>query len=153
MGNKKLESKPNEPKKDGYRVVTYTRHSFPPELKNLIIANFLNSLRYGNDLFKLIDNDAYYKAYGQYVEGLLNKINMRVNVALLDDDSALGWCLYDFQEPSDVLHYVWIKKEARRQGICKALLPESFDTFTHITNKGMNIWVNKYPESRFNPFA
>lgn len=153
MGDKNLDPRPDEPEKSGYKVITYSKFTFPSDYKNLVIAPFLNSLRYGNDLFKLIDNDSYYKAYGTYVESLLNKINMRVNIAILNDGSVLGWCLYDETTAGDILHYVWVKKEARRQGICQALLPKSFDTFTHITNKGMNIWNNHYKTARFNPFA
>lgn len=151
MGNKTLESEANEFEKNSYKIITFTSKTLPSDHKNIIIAPFLNSLRYGNDLFKLIDKDSYYDSYGKYIEALLNKINVRITIAMLDDDSILGWCLWDWVEPNNILHYVWVKKEARRQGICKAILPE-FDMFTHITNVGINIWT-KNPEWRFNPFA
>jgi len=109
----------------------------------------LNSLRYGNDLFKLIDQDAYYKNYGNYISALLARPEMKVKLAVLNDDTVLGWSLY----MNKTVHYVWVKSEVRRQGIGKSLLPNEFDTISHITNKGINIWINKYPKVRFDPFA
>lgn len=151
MGDKELESKPDEPKEDGYKVITYTNKTFPCDFRNLIIAPFLNSLRYGNDLFKLIDKEGYYLAYGKYIDSLLNKSNIRMTLAILEDGSVLGWCLWEWSEPTNIVHYVWVKKEARRNGICKSLLPLEFGVITHITNKGLTLW-NKYPDARLNPF-
>lgn len=147
MGNQKLELTTNEPQ-ERYRLVPYKGTIIPSDLRNLIIAPFLNSLRYGNDLFKLIDKDAYYLAYGKYIELLLQRPDTQVKFAILNDDTVLGWCLTE----EKILHYIWVKKEVRRQGIARALLPHKFDTISHITNKGINIWAKHYPEVRFNPF-
>lgn len=147
MGSQALESTSNEDQ-EIYRIVTYPASKAFIEFESLIMASFLNSLRYGNDLFKLIERDAYYKNYKIYVESLLKRPTSMVRCALLDDNTALGWCLYQ----DKTLHYVWIKKEVRRQGIGKSLLPKEFDTISHITNVGINIWVNKYKDVRFNPY-
>ena len=73
-GIKKLELKANEPEeKDFYRIIPYPSLEMPQEYRNLVIAPFLNSLRYGNDLFKLIDKDSYYLTYPKYIELLLQK--------------------------------------------------------------------------------
>lgn len=130
--------------------MTRVTQDLPEEYKNVILAPFLNSLRYGNDMFKLIDKESYYSAYSKYINLLLQKPTTRVNFAQLKDDTVLGWCLY---ETSNILHYTWVKKEVRRQGIGRAILPKEFDTITHITNKGLNIWINKFPTVRLNPFA
>jgi hypothetical protein len=148
MGNQKLESTANEPQ-ERYRLISYKGSVIPSDLRNLIIAPFLNSLRYGNDLFKLIDKDAFYFSYGKFIDVLLQRPNASVKFAILDDETVLGWCMSE----QKILHYIWVKKEVRRQGIGKALMPKDFDTISHITNKGINIWVNYYPEKRFNPFA
>lgn len=137
------------PEEERYRLVTYYGNNIPPEFTNLIIAPFLNSLRYGNDLFKLIDKDAYYFSYSKYIESLLRRPHAIVRLAILNDMTVLGWCLAE----NKVIHYVWVKKEVRRQGIGQALLPKVFDTISHITNKGINIWVNHYPAVKFDPFA
>lgn len=145
MGNTDLDLKANE--SESYKVVSHHGNALPEEYRNVIIAPFLNSLRYGNDYFKLIDQDCYYTAYGKYIEGLLRC--SAINIAFLDDKTIIGWCLYNV----DIVHYVWVKSESRRQGVGRSLLPKDFKYFTHMTNKGINIWVNKFPEKGFNPFA
>lgn len=119
------------------------------DYKNLVLAPFLNSLRYGNDLFKLIDKDAYYASYTKYIETLLQRPDCLIKFAMLSDDTVLGWCL--FQDKT--VHYVWVKEHQRRQGIAGSLVPKNFEVITHITNKAINIWVNKFPEVRFDPWA
>ena len=147
MGHQILDTQTNE-SKESYKIRQYPASLLPEEFKNLIIAPFLNSLRYGNDLFKLIDKDIYYFTYGKYVESLLKRPLSIIKMAFLDDNTVLGWSLIE----SHTVHYVWVKKEVRRQGICNALLPKEFDKISHITNKGINIWVSKYPEVKFDPF-
>lgn len=147
VGHQEMESGSNE-SQERYRLDLYPGSQIPSDFRNLIIAPFLNSLRYGNDLFKLIDKDAYYFSYGRYIELLLQRPSTQVKFAILDDETVLGWCLTE----GKILHYVWVKKEVRRQGIARALMPKSFDTISHITNKGIHIWVNHYPGAKFDPF-
>lgn len=152
MGNKILEPERNESKgveSEGYKIITYPARNIPDDLKNLIIAPFLNSLRYGNDLFKLIDKDSYFFNYAKYIDLIINRPNTKASFAVLDDDTALGWSLFE----DKTLHYVWVKKEVRRNGIARALVPKDINTISHITNKAINIWANKMPGVRFDPFA
>jgi GNAT superfamily N-acetyltransferase len=148
MGNKILEPTTNE-SQERYRLILYPGSQLPQEYINLIKGPFKTSLRYGNDLYKLIDSDAYYKAYDKYIDLLLQRPLTQVKVAILNDDTIIGWRISE----NKTLHYLWVKKEVRRQGIGKELMPTEFDTITHITNKGINIWVNHYPNVKFNPFA
>lgn len=135
-------------KEEKYKIISYPAIELPKELLPLIIAPFLNSLRYGNDLFKLIDQEAYYEAYKRYIDSLLSRTFSVVRLAQLDDDTMLGWSLSE----NKTVHYVWVKKEARRQGIGKSLLPQDFDTMTHVTRVVLNIWPTKFPQVRLNPF-
>lgn len=149
MGNQILESETNEPKEvEHYKIIIHSGPKLPPEFKNLIIAPFLNSLRYGNDLFKLIDKESYYSAYSKYIEHLLDRATTTIYLAVLDDQTVLGWSMVGYK----TIHYIWVKKEVRRQGIGRSLLPKEFDTITHITNVALNIWASKFPNVRFNPF-
>lgn len=149
MGNQTLESKADELEETSYKIISYPAIQLPSEYRNLIIGPFLNSLRYGNDLFKLIDKESYYLNYARYVEHLLQRPKAIVKLSVLSDDTTLGWSLVE----DKTVHYVWVKKELRRQGIAKSLLPKEFTTISHITNKGINIWINKFPHVRFDPFA
>lgn len=147
MGVKELEPKTDEAN-EVYRLKVYPATSLPEDMRNLVIAPMLNSLRYGNDMFKLIDKAAYYNTYSKYVKILLSRPTCAVKMAILSDDTVLGWSLFE----GKTLHYVWVKKEVRRQGIGRSLLPEVFDTISHVTNVALNIWVHKYPEAKFDPF-
>lgn len=150
MGNQALELPPNEFEgiESSYQVKAYLAPSLPEEFINLIRAPFLNSLRYGNELFKLIDQKSYYSIYGRFIDSLLNRPKSIVRMALLKDKTVLGWSLSE----GETVHYVWVKKEVRRQGIAKAILPPNFTTISHITNQGMSLWNSKFPHVRFNPF-
>lgn len=147
MGLENLEPKGNG--SESYKIISHLGSNLPKEYTGLIRAPFLNSLRYGNDLFKLIDQDAFYSSYGNYINLLLERHKASIRMAILDDSTVLGWSMH---EP-DILHYVWVKKEVRRQGIGKALLPKEFSIITHVTNKGLVFWHNHFPKARFNPFA
>lgn len=151
MGSEELEPETEklEEIESSYRIVYHTGAKLPQEYKNLVVAPFLNSLRYGNDLYKLIDKDAYFLNYSKYIDLLLNRPMTIVKLAVLKDDTVLGWSLIEHK----TVHYVWIKKEVRRQGICRALLPKEFNVISHITHKAINIWVKHFPEVKFNPFA
>ena len=142
-------SKGDESSPASYEVIAYKALNIPSGFENVVKAPFLNSLRYGNDLFKLIDQESYYTAYGKYIDSLLKRPKAIVRFAVLDDLTVLGWSLTEV----DIVHYVWVKKEVRRQGIAKALVPFEFKFFSHITNKGLSIWNAKCPQARFNPFA
>lgn len=151
MGNQNLESRTNESQEEietNYKIITHKAQELPEDLKNIILAPFLNTLRYGNDMFKLIDKQCYFPNYSLYINNLLSRHNSNISMAMFDD-VVLGWCLHDFI----TVHYVWVKNEVRRQGIGKSLLPKNFSQISHITNKGMNIWVSKFPGVIFNPWA
>lgn len=151
MGDKKLEPETEklEEVESSYRIVYHQGSKLPPDYKNLIVAPFLNSLRYGNDLYKLIDKDAYFLNYAKYIEVLLNRPMAIVKLATLKDETVLGWSLVEHK----TVHYIWVKREVRRQGIGRSLLPKEFNTISHITHKGINIWVKHFPDVGFNPWA
>ena len=149
MGSETLVGKADEAQKEHYRIVTFNSKDCPEDFKPKIIANFLNSLRYGNDYFKLIDKDNYFPNYTKYVNLLLSKPTTFVRFALLSDETIIGWSIFE----GPLLHYVFVNKDVRRNGISKALLPTNVKSFTHITNKAIGIWLKHYPEARFNPLG
>jgi GNAT superfamily N-acetyltransferase len=150
MGHQILDQTTDEPEiESNYILIRYAGNQVPSSLISLIKAPFLNSLRYGNDYFKVIDKEAYFPNYEKYIEIILSKPSTLVKLAVLKDETVLGWSIFE----NKTVHYVWVKKELRRQGIGKSLLPEEFDTITHLTRVGMSIWASRYPYVRFNPWA
>jgi GNAT superfamily N-acetyltransferase len=149
VGDKELEFETNDLEKVAhYKLVKYPANQLPGEYRNLVIAPFKTTLRYGNDLFKLIDKEAYFEKYSKYIDILLQRPDSIITLAVLDD-VILGWCLYE----RTIVHYIWVKKEVRRQGIGQALLPKYFGIISHITNIGLKLWANYYPLVRFDPFV
>ena len=116
----------------------------------MVLAKWMRTLRFGNDLFRLIDSDSYFSSYQEYIKGLLKRPQCIVRLALLssDPDVCLG---FSVSEPG-ALHYVWVQKDVRKAGIASALMQLPFSSITHLTNAGMTIWSKKYPNVKFNPF-
>lgn len=147
MGIKALDAEANE-NQESYRIVTMNASDIPTDMMPLVLAPFLNSLRYGNDYFKFIDQNSYYHTYKRFItEVLLKRPGAKLRLAKLNDETVLGWCLFE----NKTLHYVWVKDEQRRQGIGKSIVP-AFDTFTHLTRRGMSIWASRFKDAIFNPF-
>ena len=138
---------------ESYKIITLagTDPALEP-FKNLILASYMKSLRFGNDWFKDIQSECFYKYYGLYIDRLLRISGTIVKLALLSDDLdiCLGWSM----SQDDILHYIFVKGdiEARRKGIGKKLLPDKVNTITHLTKIGRTIWKSKLPDVIFNPF-
>lgn len=130
--------------------------SMPKTYKALIYSTFLKSLRFGNDWFKAIDSDIYYKVYHELLDNILSRAHTEIRLAVLteDPDTCLGWSICE----NKTLHYVFVKNNSkdepsfRRMGIGSALLPKEFDQISHLTKLGRIIWEKKYPKVKFNPF-
>jgi hypothetical protein len=136
---------------DSYSIVRFEGDQLPEQYSNMVLSQFLRSLRNGNDYFKLMDSKAYYKTYGAYVESLLARPNMTIAIAALssDKDVVLAWSL---SEPGK-LHYVFCKPDYRRNGIATSILPKNIEILTHLTTLGTSMWSSKYPHAKFNPFT
>ena len=150
MGNTDAtEKQDNKEALASYRILSF-RTKAPDQYKGMVYSGWLNSLRYNNDLFKLIDSDAYYKTYATYITSILKRPYSRLRIAVLSDDEdvALGWSV----DEADILHYVYVPKDYRKRGIGKSLIPEGIKQFSHITTIGLSIWTTKYPSLKFNPF-
>jgi len=134
-----------------YKILKFKGSELPEQYRAMIYSKFLRSLRYGNEMFKLIDQEPYFKNYHSYIAALLRRPESIVKIAVLSDDSdvALGWALL---EPNK-LHYIYVNKDNRHIGIGKTLASEPFEVFSHITTIGLSIWPKMFPKAKFDPFA
>lgn len=130
---------------DSYKIVNAR-----PEHLNMILAQWMRSLRHGNNYFKLIKPSAFYQAYNIFIRQVLSHPDVLVQIAVLSDDSdvVLGWCISN----KTVLHYIHVQKLLRRQGIAKTILPNNITEFTNLTQTGITLWNDKVPHWVFNPF-
>lgn len=134
-----------------YSILSYPAKDLPPQYLNMILSKWLRSLKYGNDYYRLIDSAAYFAHYNNFILHLLKKPDTIVRLAVLTDDHdvVLGWSVHR----GDVLDFIHVHKDMRKQGIGSSLLPKDIKTITHITTPAMFIWSSKYPHFIFNPFA
>lgn len=132
-------------------VHVYAGKDVPNQYLNLIRSRWMRSYRHDNGFMKLTHAEAYYFAYSNYVDGVLRRPNSEVRFAVLSDDSdvVLGFSVTE----GNILHYVHVPKSYRKHGIARILLPNTIDWFTHLTNLGMQLWAEKVPDAKFNPFA
>lgn len=134
-----------------YRIQTYS--GTDPALnsyKNMIRSFFMKSLRDGNDWFRAIDSNVFYKTYFLVIDLILSRADTIVKLAVLSDDEdvCLGFSIME----GKVLHYVFVKPPYCRQGIGSALVPKPFDCVTHLTKIGKDIRSKKFRKTTFNPF-
>lgn len=133
-----------------YSVKAFLGRGLPDNYRNFILARWLRSFRFGNNYIKLIDSGSYYKAYSAYIKSLLESPLVAIRLAVISDepDVALGFSVISGQ----TLHYVYVGKDYRHNGIGLRLVPIKVMEFTHLTNKGMALWNRKAPKAIFNPF-
>lgn len=134
-----------------YTVMAYSAQKLPKDYHGLIFSKWLRSLRYGNDLFRLIEPEGYYRTYNKVIANLLERPETMVRLAVLTDDPdvVLGFSV----SRNETLDYVYVNKDYRRLGVAKQLVPRSTKVVTHITKTALTIWGSKYKEWKFNPFV
>ncbi len=116
--------------------------------KNMILAQWLRSLRQGNPFVRAIAPDVYYSRYNKYLNDLLASPEVTIKVAVLEEepDTALGWVVYS----GSVLHYIHVQKLVRNQGVAKSLCPASITSAANLTKTGLAIL--KKTKWTYNPF-
>ncbi len=119
---------------------------------NFIYATMLNGLYYGCPLYNKIEKKAFFSNYQKVINGILFKAPTRLTIACLtvDTDVVLGYAL---SCPDDgILHFIYVKREWRMQGIAKKLLEgcSELSSVTHITDLGDKLRIAK--GLAYNPF-
>jgi hypothetical protein len=142
----------SEPTADSsYTILSFTGKDVPPQYHSVILSNWLRTLRFGNPVFKQIDSFVFYKHYEFNLKRKLRDGSCIVRLAVLteDNDVVLGFSVHH----KNVLDYISVKKNMRRNGIARALLPQGIEKFTHFTKTGALIWQEKFKNWKFDPFA
>lgn len=121
-----------------------------PSDKNFIYASFLKGLRYGNEMFELIDAKVYFDIYQRVIENILDQDSTLVKVACLKDEPEviLG---YSIATPTEgLIHFLFVKSAWRGIGIGTTLMSEGIHTATHTTKIGTALIKKKH--LKYNPF-
>lgn len=129
-----------------------------------VLATFLRGLYYGDRLpsnsepkllvlnwFSMIPKNIFMENYERVAKALINSPNTVVKIACLkeDPDVILGYSILsaDFS----TIHWVFVKKDWRKNGIAKSLVPQYPTTVTHLSLQGKNLMA-KFKDCVFNPF-
>lgn len=132
-----------------YLIVKMQKEKLDP-FRALIFSKWLRSLRYGNDHFRAVDSDAYYKTYHDHIEYLIDgPATVRLAVLADDYDVVLG---FSVTRPG-ILDYVFVQKEQRHQGIAQSLVPDDIVAYTHRTKLAVPIIEKHLKHLKFNPFV
>jgi hypothetical protein len=150
MGHQEILGKTNESESASYKIITCKAVDTNTQYYNMLISKYLRALRYGNDFFKRIEPDAYFKIHTAYFNSLMKRPNATIRLAVLTDneDVVLGWSLME----NTILHFVWVGGDYRRLGIATALVQRPVTAITHFTKTALPILKKKLPEVIFNPY-
>lgn len=137
-------------KEASYKIIAFIGPRLSQEYKGVIYAKWLRTLRYGNDYFKLIDAKDYFENYGRYLDFILQKPSTIVRLAVLSDDTdvVLGFSVSE----GYTLHYCYVQRDVRKNGIGMSLMNFGVKQITHVTKIGLEVWNKKFPKAKFNPF-
>jgi len=120
----------------------------PEQDKNFITATWLRGLYFGNEWFKFIEKDVYFKTYNLFLNMLLQKPGVTAKIACLKDspDVILGYSVYT----GNTLHWAHVKEAWRKIGVSKLLIPKEISHASHFTRVGKTLMLKN--NIKFNPF-
>lgn len=119
---------------------------------NLVKSAFLKGLYYGDSWFSFMPKSIFMDNYKNIADALILSQKNKVRVVALKDEPSviLGYAI--LSKDDKTVHWVFVKKSWRGQGIARALLPSSIEAATHLSTVGRQL-MSKLPLCVFNPFA
>lgn len=129
----------------------YDIRDFKQEDTNFILASFLRGVYYGDSWFNRIPKDIFMANYKKVIEALLapGKCTIKVACPKGETDIIIGYSILspDYQ----TVHWVYVKKDWRKNGIGKSLVPAHPLAVTHLTDIGFTL-LPKLQTAVFDPF-
>lgn len=126
----------------------FTIRDYKPFDKNFIMASFLRGVYYGNKFYGMTPKDDFMNNYKHVGESLIANAKIRVACLPDDPDVILGYCITSSSD--EIIHWCFVKTAWRRQGILKAMLPNTVTTNTHFTE--LSLTLRHKMKLTFNPF-
>lgn len=127
----------------------YEIRDFKPEDKSFIMATFLKGLYYGDSWFSLIPKRIFMDNYKHAAEALVNKSTVKVACLKIDPDVIIGYSI--LSNDFTTIHWCFVKKAWRKQGVGRSLVPQFPTEVTHLTEVGKRI-LPQFKNCVFNPF-
>ena len=137
-----------QPETAEFKVIHWPALMLPAAYDALIYSKWLRSYRFGNPLIKRIVPYTYYMEQRIIIKDILESPHTTVILAVLgdDDDVVLGFCVHR----KDILDYIFVHQDYRRNHIAKALMPPKITVYTHVTAT-FDLW-NKNKDLLYNPY-
>lgn len=120
--------------------------------ENFVFSTALSGLYYGDSWFSKVKKIIFLSNYRQILKGIIAKPTTQIRVACIKDDpnEIKGYAI--LVNNGQALMWVFVKKDWRKNGIAKALIPSTVTEVTNLTHLGA-ILIKKYPNLSFNPFV
>jgi hypothetical protein len=125
---------------------------YVPSDENFVFSTALAGLYFGDSWFSKIKKAIFINNYRKILQGIIDKPSTQIRVACIRDspDEIKGYCI--LVNNAQALMWVFVKKDWRKNGIAKALVPNTVIEVTNLTELG-EILMKKYPHLSFNPFV
>lgn len=110
-----------------------SNRALEPGDEAFIYSTWLRGLYFGNAWFRQISKVDYFDKYRAVIKHLL--ANATVRIVCIEDapDVIVGYAVHSAD--GTTLHWVYVKKAWRKQGIGKGLIPPNVTIITHLTEK------------------
>lgn len=115
-----------------------------------IIKSTLYNLYNENQFFNQIPHGIFMTNYRAFLQDLLNKSEVKVACDKEDPDLLIGFSIMsmDYQ----TVHFVYVKKKWRRNGVGRMLVPAHPTYVSHLTTLGKQL-LPKINNPTYNPFS
>lgn len=116
----------------------------------LIYSTWLKGFYYDSRLllslkkFGILNQNDFFKAYAPILQMLIIRSSFKVACLKDDEDTILGYSVYEAAGKELLLHWVYVKGPWRRIGLMKDLLP-AFTIVTHLNDLGMQLKPKEIP--------
>lgn len=124
----------------------------PTEDENFIFSTALAGLYYGDSWFAKIKKTLFITQYRKVLQAMIAKPTTCVRIACMKEDPTeiKGYSITVNHDHA--LAWVFVKKDWRKNGIAKTLVPTTVTEVTNLTALG-EVLMKKYPHLSFNPFV
>lgn len=151
MGNPTVHKIGTQPEIAQYKILKYRGIEVPSNYHAAILSKFLRTLRYGNDLYRLIAPEFYWDTLSNRLKSIVGNPTCSVALAVLADetDVLLGFLIHR----AHVLDYAWVTNHCRRNGIMRSMMPNDIQIYTHVTKHFLPVLATeRFKKTKFNPF-
>lgn len=117
--------------------------------ENFIISTFLRGLYYGDSWFSQIPKSIFMDCYKVAAERLIKHATIKIACLPDEEDIIIGYSI--LSNDYTTVHWVYVKKDWRKQGIATSLVPKYASYVTHLTALGKEL-LPKLKDAVFHPF-